>query len=1075
MLSTATPAGRPGCAQSGSEWQPSNAQTLGNHEVANQPPPLVDYNVFESDRPLVEAVAREGAEWARERIAAVGEYAGSGAAQELGRLANENGPKLRTHDRFGNRVDVPEFHPAWHELLGIAVANELHSSPWKDPRPGAHVARGAAFMCMSHAEAGIGCPISMTYSVIPALRTQPELAAEWEPRFLSATYDPANAPADGKAGALAGMGMTEKQGGTDVRANTTLARPVNGGGPGAEYELTGHKWFMSAPQCDAFLVLAQADGGISCFLFPRWTPDGARNRFRLQRLKDKLGNRSNASSEVEFDAASAWLVGEEGAGVRTIIEMVNHTRLDCVIGGATGMRAGVAQAIHHTTHRSVFGRELVEQPLMRNVLADLAIESEAATISALRLARAYDEAIAGDEEAQQLKRVANAVLKYWICKRAVMHAGECARVPRRQRLRRGVGDAAPLPREPAELDLGGLRQRPVPRRPAGDGQEPHLARRLLRRGRGGRGRRAAPRRLRDQAARRATRRPGDDPVPRPPRGRAHGPRPPSLAPGPLRRRSDRRRLLRLPPLRRLGPSLRHPPRRHRLRPHHRAPPRTLDTLRLLSGYCGEIVTFRDLTRFLPEAAYQPELAEAVPGVRYVEDEPRTFVEPNLEPMGDAQIVPEETRLVLISAPAAVGKSTLARAIAAEKGAVLWDLGMANVGDNFFSGQILRSFAGDNGYKYLQALGRGKALVVMDAFDEAWVKAGDDNVQGFLETLAAQLREFHPAHPPVVLLARSEAAGFAEDLANDVGLPTAHFSIAYFERAQAEEFIDLKLDGIPASQHRSHRDAFDEVRDLLFDRVFQVLGMGDWNDFEAKSFLGYAPVLDALSEFLNTNYASVKADLSSANDDMAGETIWRFLVDIIERILSREKEKLNLPEALQGKIPLQTRNSLYGPEEQCARLASLVLEGLAPECEIPPEIREEYEESVQQMLTEHPFLATPKKFASAVFGDYIWARALQNPLLNEPVRTRLAHSIGSPLLARFMIETAPREGETPAIPLRDFPVFYESVRIDPAGQPSLSIRQLDGRLESRAQPRRRRPAADPQRGRRRRRRIHPPSR
>jgi putative acyl-CoA dehydrogenase len=399
-------------------------RAFGNHEVVNQPPPLVDYNVFESDRPLVEAVAREGAGWARERIAAVGEYAGSEGAQELGRLANENGPKLRTHDRYGNRVDVPEFHPAWHELIGVAVANELHCSPWKDPRPGAHVARGAAFMCMSQAEAGIGCPISMTYSVIPALRTQPELAEQWEPRFLSNTYDPANAPATEKAGALAGMGMTEKQGGTDVRANTTVARPVNGGGPGAEYELTGHKWFMSAPQCDAFLVLAQADGGISCFLFPRWTPDGERNRFRLQRFKDKLGNRSNASSEIEFDAASAWLVGEEGAGVRTIIEMVNHTRLDCVLGGATGMRAGVAQAIHHTSHRSVFGRELVDQPLMRNVLADLAIESEAATISALRLARAYDEAIEGDQRAQNLKRVANAVLKYWICKRAVAHAGE---------------------------------------------------------------------------------------------------------------------------------------------------------------------------------------------------------------------------------------------------------------------------------------------------------------------------------------------------------------------------------------------------------------------------------------------------------------------------------------------------------------------------------------------------------------------------------------------------------------------------------------------------------------------------
>ena len=398
--------------------------TFGTHEVANQPPPLSDYNVYAADQVLVEAVQREGADWAEARISAAGEFAGSAHAQMLGAQANENPPKLKTHDRYGHRVDTVDFHPAWHELMAVGVEHELHCSPWKDPRPGAHVARGAAFMCFSQAEAGVGCPISMTYSVIPALRTQPELAAEWEPRFLSSSYDPANAPAPQKASALAGMGMTEKQGGTDVRANTTLARPVKGGCPGAEYELSGHKWFMSAPQCDAFLVLAQADGGISCFLFPRWTPDGERNRFRLQRLKDKLGNRSNASNEVEFDSASAWLVGEEGAGVRTIIEMVNHTRLDCVLGGATGMRVGVAQAINHASHRSVFGRELVEQPLMRNVLADLAIESEAATIGALRLARAYDEAIAGDEEAQNFKRIANAVLKYWVCKRAVVHAGE---------------------------------------------------------------------------------------------------------------------------------------------------------------------------------------------------------------------------------------------------------------------------------------------------------------------------------------------------------------------------------------------------------------------------------------------------------------------------------------------------------------------------------------------------------------------------------------------------------------------------------------------------------------------------
>jgi putative acyl-CoA dehydrogenase len=395
------------------------------HEVFNQSSPLADYNVFESDTALREAVRREGADWAEERISAVGALAGSERIIALGAAADEFPPKLRTHDRFGHRVDEVEFHPAWHELLGLAVEHELHSLPWSDPRPGAHVARGAAFMCMSQAEAGIGCPISMTYSVVPALRTQPELAAEWEPRLFSSSYDSRNLPASEKSGALAGMGMTEKQGGTDVRANTTVARPVNGGGPGAEYELTGHKWFMSAPMCDIFLVLAQADGGISCFLFPRWTPDGERNRFRLQRLKDKLGNHSNASSEIEFDAASAWLVGEEGDGVRTIIEMVNHTRLDCVLGGATGMRAGVTRAIHHTAERSVFGATLIDQPLMRNVLADLCVESEAATVSAMRLARAYDESIAGDEEATSLKRVANAVLKYWICKRAPSHAVEC--------------------------------------------------------------------------------------------------------------------------------------------------------------------------------------------------------------------------------------------------------------------------------------------------------------------------------------------------------------------------------------------------------------------------------------------------------------------------------------------------------------------------------------------------------------------------------------------------------------------------------------------------------------------------
>jgi len=395
------------------------------HEVTNQPPPLADYNIFEADAVMGEAVRREGADWALDRISAVGEVAGRADVIELGRLANENPPKLRTHDRFGNRIDEVEFHPSWHGLMKLGIEHELHSLPWREPQPGAHVARAAAFMCFSQAEAGVGCPISMTYSVVPALRHQPELAEEWEPRILSSDYDPRQIPAAEKRGSLFGMGMTEKQGGSDVRANTTVARPINGGGPGAEYEITGHKWFFSAPQCDAFLVLAQADGGISCFLMPRRLPDGELNRFRLQRLKDKLGNRSNASSEIEFDGAWTRLVGEEGAGVRTIIEMVNHTRLDCATGSATGMRAGVAQAINHASHRSTFGKVLVEQPLMQNVLADLAIESEAATISSLRLARAYDEAIAGSDEAQAFKRIANAVLKYWICKRAPGHAVEC--------------------------------------------------------------------------------------------------------------------------------------------------------------------------------------------------------------------------------------------------------------------------------------------------------------------------------------------------------------------------------------------------------------------------------------------------------------------------------------------------------------------------------------------------------------------------------------------------------------------------------------------------------------------------
>ncbi len=400
-------------------------RTAATHEVTNQPSPLEDYNPFDADRPLVEALHREGADWAEDRARELGAICGSHQTIRWGFEANEKKPQLRTHDRYGNRIDEVEFDSSWHELMSIGVGHGLHAMPWREPGPGAHVARAAMFMLLMQAESGVGCPISMTYSAIPALRKQPELAAEWESRFLSLDYDEASAPAANKRGALCGMAMTEKQGGSDVRANTTTATPLNGGGPGAEYELLGHKWFCSAPMCDAFLVLAQTDAGISCFLVPRWTPDGERNSFQIQRLKDKLGNRSNASSEIEFRGAWARMVGEEGRGVPTIIEMVNHTRLDCVIGAATGYRAGAVQALHHTAHRSAFGADLIDQPLMQNVLADLCVESEAATVAAMRLARSYDEAAAGDSEAIEFRRLANPVLKYWLCKRAPSHAVEC--------------------------------------------------------------------------------------------------------------------------------------------------------------------------------------------------------------------------------------------------------------------------------------------------------------------------------------------------------------------------------------------------------------------------------------------------------------------------------------------------------------------------------------------------------------------------------------------------------------------------------------------------------------------------
>ncbi|MBV9444859.1 MAG: acyl-CoA dehydrogenase family protein [Streptosporangiaceae bacterium] len=389
------------------------------HEVFNQPPPLTGFDVAE-DSALLDALRREGGEWALPAVRELGRLAGSAQVQEWGRLANEYPPRLRTHDRFGHRVDEVEFHPAWHELMGAAVRHGLHAAPWHSGRPGAHVARAAGFYVWASAEAGHTCPISMTYAIVPALRREPSLAGTYEPLLGALDYDPGLRPPLTKSGLLAGMSMTEKQGGSDVRANTTRAVPAGDG----SYRLTGHKWFTSAPMCDLFLVLAQAPAGLSCFLLPRVLKDGTTNGMRLQRLKDKLGNRSNASAEVEYDEAVAWLVGEEGRGVRTIIEMVNMTRLDCVLGAATGMRAGVVTAAHHAAHRAVFGRVLAEQPAMAGVLADLAIESEAATVVALRLAGATDRAVRGDQAEALFRRLALAATKYWVCKRAPAHAAE---------------------------------------------------------------------------------------------------------------------------------------------------------------------------------------------------------------------------------------------------------------------------------------------------------------------------------------------------------------------------------------------------------------------------------------------------------------------------------------------------------------------------------------------------------------------------------------------------------------------------------------------------------------------------
>ncbi|MEU6868307.1 acyl-CoA dehydrogenase family protein [Streptomyces sp. NPDC046876] len=410
------------------------------HTVTNQPPPLVGHDVYSGDRALTEGVERHLGALApellgevREELAVLGRAAGSAQAQEWAAQADANPPRLRTHDRYGNRIDEVEFHPAWHRLLGQAVSAGL-TDAWG--RPAGHLRRAAGFFVWSQVEAGHGCPVSMTHAAVPALRADPELAAVWEPRLTSHVYVRGQEPAARKAGVLFGMAMTEKQGGSDVRANTTVARPLGGAGgssgawgSGGAYGLTGHKWFCSAPMSDAFLVLAQTEGGgregPTCFLVPRVLEDGTRNVFALQRLKDKLGNRSNASAEVEFDGTWALRVGEEGRGLRTIMGMVAATRVDCVLGSAALMRQALTQALHHTEHRSAFGAVLIDQPLMRNVLADLALESEAATTLALRLAAAYD---AGTDEEQAFLRLAVPVAKYWVTKRCtpmVAEALEC--------------------------------------------------------------------------------------------------------------------------------------------------------------------------------------------------------------------------------------------------------------------------------------------------------------------------------------------------------------------------------------------------------------------------------------------------------------------------------------------------------------------------------------------------------------------------------------------------------------------------------------------------------------------------
>ncbi len=398
-------------------------------DAANQPPPYEGRNLYGADAALRAGVMVHGAAWAREALSAFGAVAGSAAARALARDANRHPPELLTHDRYGNRADVVEFHPAYHELMALGCGAGVHSSPWADPRPGAQVARAAMYLLFGQLENGTQCPLTMTFAATPVLARHadslPDVARQWLPRIHARTYDRRFLPIESKRGATIGMGMTERQGGSDVRSNRAQAMPLGRGGPGKPYRIDGEKWFFSAPMCDAFLVLAQAPGGLSCFFLPRFLPDGAQNAIRLQRLKDKLGNRSNASGETEFAGATAWLVGDEGRGVATILEMVSYTRLDCVVGSAALMREALAQAIHHARHREAFGSRLAAHALMKNVLADLALESEAATALALRLARAYD----GEDAAEiSLRRLLTPAAKFWVCKRAAAFVQEAMEV-----------------------------------------------------------------------------------------------------------------------------------------------------------------------------------------------------------------------------------------------------------------------------------------------------------------------------------------------------------------------------------------------------------------------------------------------------------------------------------------------------------------------------------------------------------------------------------------------------------------------------------------------------------------------